>query len=78
MRHFIRKNITGVSIIVFILLFSLFQVIEPGFLYDNGALRQFGIGSKKKTVLPIWLLSIILSILSYLAVIYYINIPKIY
>ena len=78
MRQFIRKNTTGVSIIIFILLFSLIQVIEPGFLYDNGTLRQFGIGSKKKTVLPIWLLSIILGILSYLAVIYYINVPKIY
>tara|TARA_Y100000816_G_scaffold292597_1_gene288937 strand:+ start:9801 stop:10037 length:237 start_codon:yes stop_codon:yes gene_type:complete len=78
MRQFIRKNTTGVSIIIFILLFSLIQIIEPGFLYDNGTLRQFGIGSKKKTVLPIWLLSIILGILSYLAVIYYISIPKIY
>ena len=78
MRQFIRKNTTGVSIIIFILLFSLIQVIEPGFLYDNGTIRQFGIGSKKKTVLPIWLLSIILGILSYLAVIYYINVPKIY
>jgi hypothetical protein len=78
MRQFIRKNTTGVSIIIFILLFSLIQVIEPGFLYDNGTLRQFGIGRKKKTVLPIWLLSIILGILSYLAVIYYISIPKIY
>lgn len=78
MRQFIRKNTTSVSIIIFILLFSLIQIIEPGFLYDNGTLRQFGIGSKKKTVLPIWLLSIILGILSYLAVIYYISIPKIY
>ena len=78
MRTFIRKNTTSVSILMFIIIFSLIQVIEPPFLYDNGALRQFGLGSKKKTILPIWLLSIILAILSYLVVIYYIHLPKIY
>lgn len=78
MRTFVKNNLTSVSIIIFITLFSFIQIIEPGFLYDNGSLRQFGLGSKKKTVLPIWLLSIILAILSYLAVTYYLHIPKMY
>jgi len=46
-------------------------------LYNkNGSLRQFGIGSSKKTVVPIWLLSIILGILCYLFILFYLNLPK--
>ena len=78
MRAFIRKNLTSVSILIFIIVFTVIQTFEPAFLYDNGALRQFGLGSRKKTVLPIWLLSIILAILSYLAVIYFLHRPKMY
>ena len=34
------------------------------------------VGYKNKTILPIWLLSIILGIFSYLVVMYYITYPK--
>ena len=51
LRQYIRKNITSVSIILFVVLFCIIQYIEPAFLYEkNGALRTFGIGKKKKTV----------------------------
>jgi len=73
---FIRNNPILVSIILFITLFVIFQLIKPGFLYkDDGSLRQFGIGYKNKTILPVWLLSIILGILSYLFVRYYLSKP---
>jgi hypothetical protein len=50
----------------------------PHFLYNqDGSLREFGIGYKKKTVIPIWLVALILAILSYLFVLYYLAIPKI-
>mgnify|MGYP001317126446 CR=1 FL=1 len=78
MRNFIRKNTTSISILIFAILFSFIQMVEPGILYENGVIRHFGLGSKKKTILPIWLMTIILAILSYLGVIYYINMPKIY
>ena len=49
------------------------QYLKPKFLYKNdGSIREFGIGTKNKTILPIWLLSIVLGILCYLFVIYYI------
>ena len=73
----IRKNINTISIMLFLALFALFNYIQPGFLYNNdGNIREFGLGNKRKTILPIWLLSIILGILSYLFVLYYITIPR--
>ena len=32
---------------------------------EDGSFRQFGVGYKHKTVIPIWFISIILSILTY-------------
>ena len=48
--------------------------MKPACFYNkDGSIREFGIGYKNKTILPIWLLSITLGILCYLAVIYYTN-----
>jgi hypothetical protein len=77
-RHLIRQNITIVSIILFLILFSLIQVLKPAFLYNkDGSVREFGIGYKNKTILPVWLLSIILGILCYLFLLYIITYPRI-
>jgi hypothetical protein len=73
-KQFIRKNITLVAIILFIFIFGSIQIIKPAFLYNkDGSVREFGIGYKNKTILPIWLLSLVLGILCYLAVMYYIT-----
>ena len=77
-RSYIRQNITSVSILVFTIIFIIIQFAEPNFLYNKGKLRQFGIGTKQKTILPIWLLSMILAIFSYLFVLYYLTYPKFY
>lgn len=76
-RNFIRDNVTLVSIILFITIFSMIQLSKPAFLYNtDGSIREFGVGYKNKTILPIWLLSIVLGIVSYLIVMYYIAHPK--
>lgn len=76
-RGFVRRNVTGFSILLFIILYMLIQFTKPIVLFEpNGALRSFGVGSTKKTVLPMWLVSIILAILSYLAVLFYLTYPK--
>ncbi len=76
-RNFIRKNIISISIVIFVILYTLIIAIKPGFLYNNdGTLREFGLGFRKKTVIPVWLLSIILAIVSYFSVLYYIAVPK--
>lgn len=77
LRTFIRNNITFISVIIFIIVFGLVQMIKPAFLYKNdGSIREFGVGYKNKTIMPVWLFSIILGILSYLFVLYYLTFPK--
>lgn len=59
------------SILLFVLLFGSIHVAKPGLAYlPNGAYRPFGVGFKHKTVVPIWLISIVLAILSYTFVLF--------
>ena len=77
-RLFIRRNLNSFAIVLFLILFVGIQMIKPGFLYNHdGSLRQFGVGFNRKTVIPAWLLAIVLAILSYVIVLYYIVSPKI-
>jgi hypothetical protein len=76
-RNIIRRNITSVSIVIFIILYTLVLSFKPAFIFKkDGNLRNFGIGFRDKTVIPAWLLAIILAIISYLIVLYYIALPK--
>ena len=73
---FIRQNVTLFAIIIFTISFSLIQYIKPGFLFNSdGSVREFGVGYRNKTIMPLWLMSIILGILSYLFVLYYLSTP---
>ena len=77
-RQFIRNNVTLVAIIIFFIIFIPLQLMKPAFLYNkDGSIREFGIGYKNKTIVPLWLLSIILAIFAYLFVLYYLAYPKI-
>jgi hypothetical protein len=52
--------------------------MKPPFLYNlDGSIRQFGVGYKNKTILPVWLLSFVLGILCYLGVNFYVIQPRI-
>jgi uncharacterized membrane protein YozB (DUF420 family) len=71
---FIRHNTTLVAIFIFLIIFVFFQIIKPTFLYNNdGSLREFGVGYKNKTILPLWLFSIVLGITIYMLVLYYLQ-----
>jgi len=77
LRTFIRNNITFAAIILFIVIFIAVYLAKPGCLYkQDGSIREFGVGTKNKTIMPIWLFSVILGILSYLFVSYYLSYPK--
>jgi uncharacterized membrane protein YozB (DUF420 family) len=79
LRSFIRNNITITAITLFIIIFAAVHVLRPGCLYkQDGSIREFGVGTKNKTIMPIWLFSIVLGILSYLFVAYYIAYPKLH
>jgi len=78
-RTFIRNNITLSAITLFIVIFAAVHAMRPGFLYkQDGSIREFGVGTKNKTIMPVWLFSIILGILSYLFVSYYIAYPRLH
>ena len=76
-KNYIRENKPLVSIILFIIIFGSIQMMKPACLYNkDGSIREFGIGYRNKTILPVWLLSIVLGIVCYLIVMYYIAHPK--
>jgi hypothetical protein len=76
-KNYIRQHITLIAIILFVIMFGLIVMIKPTFLYNkDGSVREFGIGYRNKTILPIWLLSLILGIVSYLLVMFYLATPK--
>ena len=63
------ENKLVLSIFLFLIIFSFIHWLKPALIYnEHGGFRQFGIGYKQKTVIPIWVVSIILAILCYLAV----------
>ena len=74
MKTFIRNNALSATIVLFVLLFSLIKIAQPAFIFNkNGSIRNFGIGKIKKTIIPIWLVTIILAIFSYIFVMFYVS-----
>jgi hypothetical protein len=77
-KKYIQENIHLFAVLLFIVLFGIIQFIKPACFYNkNGSIREFGIGYKNKTIFPIWLLSFVLGILCYLAVLYFIRMRSI-
>jgi hypothetical protein len=73
-KYIIRENKTLFSILLFIAIYGAIYYFKPACFYNkDGSLREFGVGYKNKTILPIWLMSICLGILCYLAVLYYVS-----
>jgi hypothetical protein len=67
----IRENKLTISIILFLCIFSVIHYLKPRLIYnEQGGFRHFGIGYKQKTIVPIWIASIVLAILCYVAIYY--------
>ena len=78
-RTYIRENAPLFAIILFLIMFGSIQMMKPSCLYNkDGSIREFGVGYRNKTIMPIWLLSLILGILSYLFVMYYVAYPRLF
>ena len=70
-RKFMRLNKVNIAIIIFMIVFTLIHLYRPILMYTKeGGFRQFGVGYKHKTVIPIWIVAIIIAIFSYLAVLF--------
>ena len=64
---YIRTHKSTVAIFIFLVLFTIVHFLKPGFAYtEEGGFRQFGVGYKNKTVIPIWVIAIVLAIFSYM------------
>ncbi len=76
-RAFVKKHIASVSIVLFLGLLFVVASVKPHFIFNrDGSLRDFGIGFKKKTIVPMWLIVIIIAIMSYYAVLYTLAAPR--
>jgi hypothetical protein len=68
-KKIVYQNRLTISIAIFTILMMLIHYIKPMLIYDkDGSFREFGIGYQNKTIIPIWLVSASLAILSYLVV----------
>ena len=66
-----REALSVIAVFIFLILFGIINAFRPSIIYNKDlSFRRFGIGYKNKTVIPIWLMSIILAILVYVAVTY--------
>ena len=62
-------------LMVYFIGFGIILWFKPGMIYDPSktSLRSFGVGYKNTTILPLWLVSILLGITSYFVVLYFIH-----
>lgn len=71
-KSFVRVNKTSFAIALFLAIMVAIHQVKPELLYTKeGGFRQFGVGYKQKTVVPVWLVAIFLAILCYLVVLGY-------
>jgi hypothetical protein len=70
-KQLVRIHKINFAILLFLILFGLTHYLKPGFIYNKeGGFRPFGLGYRHKTVIPIWLIVIVMAYLSYLFLLY--------
>ena len=69
-------NRLTIVIFLFIILYSFIVFLKPEMIFNNKSecLRQFGVGYKNTTIVPLWLVSILFAIISYFLVLYILHI----
>jgi hypothetical protein len=74
LKNFVRIHKVNIAIFIFLVVFSTLHFLKPQLIYnDEGGFRPFGVGYRNKTVVPAWLVAIIVAIFSYLGVLYYLR-----
>lgn len=68
---YVQHNKAWMATVGFMVCAILIWCLKPAcFFKRDGSLREFGVGYRERTILPIWLAFILLGIISYLAVLY--------
>ena len=66
-----REALSVIAVFIFLILFGIINAFRPSIIYNKDlSFRRFGIGYKNKTVIPIWMLSIVLAIVVLVLVTY--------
>lgn len=75
-QEYIRKHITTSAIILFLLIIYIIHNFKPQLIYNHDdSFKSFGLGYRNKTVVPMWLVCIVIAILCYIAIHYYLSTP---
>lgn len=62
----LKKNYIHCTIVIYILTMYMIYTLKPNIIFNKyGDLKRFGVGYTNKTILPFWLVSILVSILSF-------------
>jgi|UniRef100_A0A6C0JAI8 hypothetical protein len=68
---FITQYKLQTAILLYIIILGILVASQPGFLFNrDGTVKQFGLGSQSKTVIPLWFIIIGTGILSYISIMY--------
>jgi hypothetical protein len=68
-KNILKRYVLNFSIFLFIILFTIIHIIRPSLVYNrDGSYRQFGVGYREKTIISIWVVSIVLAIFCYIFV----------
>lgn len=69
-------NRLTIVLVVFIITYSIVVYLQPEMIFNSryDCLRQFGVGYKNTTIVPLWFVSILFAILSYFIVLYVLHI----
>ena len=71
MRDFIQKYRMLTTFILFLTFFSLIMIIKPPFVFNrDGSFKDFGLGYTNRSVLPIWVISIVFAIMAYYIILF--------
>jgi uncharacterized membrane protein YozB (DUF420 family) len=64
-------TVLAISVVLFLVIYGVIITIKPSLIfYGDGSIREFGVGYTNKTIVPIWLASILIGALSYLLIMY--------
>lgn len=68
-----KNQVLLFSILLFLILFYIIAfIMKPSFLYnDDGSIKSFGLGYNSKTIIPFWLMTLGIAVISYLTIFYF-------
>ena len=71
-RRTLKKNILPIAILITTILISFVYFMKPDIVFNrDGTLKRFGLGNNSKTVLPMWFVVFIVSVMVYMALRFY-------